>query len=133
MNGENMKGTKAIVLALAAALFFKIFVFDFAAASGSSMEPAVHSGDVLVISRLSYGFRLPLRQGYIIRWLPPKTGEVVVFYTPFGDRAVKRVAKVNGKTFFAQGDNADASFDSSSYGPVSIDSIIGKVLFVPSR
>jgi len=93
------------------------------------MEPAIKNGSVLIVNRLRYGLRLPWRQNYLFRWSQPKEGEVVVFYTPSGDLAVKRcAAPVEDGSFFAKGDNWNASFDSRSYGQVPVDNIIGKVL-----
>jgi signal peptidase I len=123
-----MNGTKAIILALAAAFFLKIFFFDFMIAQGNSMEPSIQSGKVLISSRLRYGLRLPWAQGYLIRWSRPKIGEVVVFYTPTGELAVKRCIDLIEDGFIAQGDNVNVSYDSRSYGSVPIDNIIGKVL-----
>ena len=93
------------------------------------MEPSMKSGTILVISKLRYGLKLPYQRKYLIRWAKPSKGEVVVFYTPAGALAVKRCAAITGNnTFFAEGDNGLASYDSRSYGQVPIDSIIGKVL-----
>jgi len=123
-----MNGTKAVLLALFAAFFLKIFFFDFIIAQGSSMEPSIKSGKVLIINRLRYGLRLPWMQRYLIRWSNPKTGEVVIFYTPSGELAVKRCVETDKTGFFAEGDNQNVSYDSRSYGFVPIDNIIGKVL-----
>jgi signal peptidase I len=109
----------------------KFFLFDFMIAEGRSMLPEIKPGSVLVISRTAYGFRPPWSDTYLLRWASPKTGEVVVFTTPPGEIAVKRCVQVTeGKNFFALGDNSLESYDSRSYGPVSIDRIIGKVLGV---
>lgn len=122
------------MLALIAAIVIKLFFFDFIVAQGHSMEPAILDGDILIISRLRYGLRIPGVNKYIFRWSQPKSGEVVVFYTPEGELAVKRCAvteeyfAANGLYFFAQGDNDLASYDSRSYGHVSVENIIGKVL-----
>jgi signal peptidase I len=124
-----MNVTKAVLLAVCAAFVLKLFVFDFIIAQGHSMEPAIQNGAVLIISRLRYGIRLPLMRRYLIRWAEPKTGEVVIFYTPAGELAVKRCSALTGQdSFFAEGDNGLASYDSRAYGPVPIDNIIGKVL-----
>jgi signal peptidase I len=124
-----MKRTKAILCAFIAALLLKLFFFDFMIAQGYSMEPAIRNGTVLIVSRLRYGFRLPLRQRYLIRWAQPKAGEVVVFYTPLGELAVKRcIALTESGDFIVEGDNVLTSYDSRSYGPVQSDNIIGKVL-----
>jgi len=124
-----MKGIKAGFLAVVTALILKLFVFDFIIAQGHSMEPAIKNGTVLVINRMRYGIRLPWRQEYLIRWAEPKVGEVVIFYTPTGELAVKRCTAITEwGGFYVKGDNASASYDSRSYGPISADNIIGKVL-----
>ena len=123
---------KSILSALAIALIFKLLFFDFIVAQGNSMEPSIKNGDILIVNRLRYGIRLPLRQKYLIRWAQPKAGEVVVFYTPTGEIAVKRCVEIidnsQHKRFYAIGDNGLASYDSRSYGSVPVENIIGKVL-----
>jgi len=92
------------------------------------MEPAIRDGSVLVVSRISYGLQLPSNK-YLLRWGQPKKGEVVVFYTPSGELAVKRcVMSAENGIFYAEGDNSTVSYDSRSYGPILTDNIIGKVL-----
>jgi signal peptidase I len=110
----------------------KLFLFDLMIAEGRSMEPAIPDGTVLVINRLQYGLRFPGQRGFLIRWSAPKPGEVVVFYAPSGQVAVKRCEEITEKGgFIARGDNSLQSFDSRSYGPVPADHIIGKVLGIP--
>ena len=124
-----MNSLKAVLLALILAFVLKLFVFDFMVAQGTSMEPAIKNGTVLVISRLRYGFRLPRQQKYLVRWAEPRPGEVLVFFTPTGELAVKRCLMLTGNgSFIAGGDNELTSYDSRSYGPVPFDNIIGKVL-----
>jgi signal peptidase I len=120
---------KAIFGALAAAVAMQLFLFDFVIADGSSMEPAIRPGNVLVVNRLAYGFRLPWARSYLLRWSMPEIGDVLVFYTPEGQTVVKRCAGFAGEgEFIALGDNRLQSYDSRSYGPVEADNIIGKVL-----
>ncbi|MDR1858385.1 MAG: signal peptidase I [Treponema sp.] len=120
---------KSVLSAFFIAVILKLFLVDFVIAEGNSMEPAIPSGKVLVVNRLQYGLRFPGQSGYLLRWASPRQGEVVVFYTPSGSIAVKRCDKVLEEgEFMAQGDNSPQSYDSRSYGPVSADSIIGKVL-----
>jgi signal peptidase I len=125
---NRLNGTKAVFLAIATAFVLKLFFFDFIIAQGHSMEPAIKNGAVLIVSRLTYGIRLPWQQEYLIRWAQPKLGEVVIFYTPMGELAVKRCTELTDGGFFAEGDNDLASYDSRAYGYVSVDNIIGKVL-----
>jgi signal peptidase I len=120
---------KAVLWAFFAALMLKLFCFDFMIAEGQSMMPAITSGSVLLVSRLSYGLRVPLTGRYLFRWSQPHEGDVVVFYTPQGEIAVKRCARITEKNeFIALGDNSLDSYDSRSYGPVPIQYILGKVL-----
>ncbi|GHV24770.1 hypothetical protein FACS189498_2350 [Spirochaetia bacterium] len=122
---------KAIFLALVTALLMKVFLFDFMITEGISMVPAINSGSILVVNKLSYGLRLPGSASYLIRWSLPETGDVVVFFAPGGETAVKRCAGIRaGNSFFMLGDNEKESYDSRSYGPVPSDHIIGKVLGV---
>jgi len=123
-----MKGTKAVLLAFVIALFLRLFLFDFMVAQGQSMEPGIKSGAVLVVNKMRYGFRLPWLHGYLVRWGQPKTGDVVVFYTPSGDLAIKRCIGAAEGNFIAEGDNSSLSYDSRAYGPVPSDNIVGKVL-----
>jgi signal peptidase I len=55
---------------------------------------------------------------------------MVIFYTPLGERAVKRCSYVEGNSFFALGDNDLESFDSRSYGLVPAKLLLGKVIAV---
>jgi signal peptidase I len=123
---------KAAAAALITAIIIKLFLFDLMIAEGHSMEPAIPDGTVLVINRLKYGLRLPWQRSFLIRWSMPKPGEVVVFYTPSGQIAVKRCNNITEKgDFIVYGDNSLQSFDSRSYGPIPVDHIIGKVLGIP--
>ncbi|MDR2095649.1 MAG: signal peptidase I [Treponema sp.] len=120
---------RAILGAFLAALLMKIFLFDFMIAEGNSMLPAINPGAVLLVNKLSYGLKFPLAGSYIIRWAKPKKGDIVIFYTPRGELAVKRCAGlISGTLFLAYGDNGMVSLDSHFYGPVPVDNIVGQVL-----
>jgi signal peptidase I len=126
--GPNRIGG-AVLAALAAALLIKGFLFDFMIAEGRSMDPVIKNGTVLVVNRVAYGLRNPWSGKYFLRWARPLPGDVVVFFTPQGDLAVKRCgAMIPGNRFFALGDNSLESYDSRSYGPVPVEHILGKVM-----
>ncbi|MDR0313103.1 MAG: signal peptidase I [Treponema sp.] len=121
--------TKAIIGALITALFLKLFLFDFMIAEGHSMEPSIMPGKVLLVCKLVYGIRIPGSGAYLLRWASPREGDIVVFYTPLGEIAVKRCGEISLENYFyALGDNSLHSYDSRSYGPVLMDNIVGKVL-----
>ena len=122
---------KAVILAFIAALLIKIFILDFMVAEGYSMMPAIEPGTILVVCKVFYGIRLPGTRTYIVQWRTPRIGDVVVFYTPTGKIAVKRLANIAPEgMFYALGDNAPQSYDSRNYGPVPKANIIGRVLGV---
>ena len=129
---HNEKTTgKAIIWAFAASLIMKFFVFDFMIAEGNSMFPAIKPGTILPVCKVSYGIRLPLSHTYLFQWGIPKAGDVVVFYTPLGEVAVKRCGEsLTDGVFYALGDNSLQSYDSRNYGPVPRGNIIGRVLGV---
>ena len=119
---------------------------------GSSMEPALHDGQYLVISKLSYWIR------------PPERGDVIVFRPPNnpGDDYIKRVVGLPGERieirdeavwvdgvlldesylvnpgsysgewslaggeYFVLGDNRSNSSDSHSWGVLPQENVVGK-------
>jgi len=120
---------KAIIGAFIVALLLKFFIFDFMISEGHSMVPAIKPGAILVVCKIFYGIRKPGSGNYLIRWGAPRKGDIVVFFTPLGEIAVKRCGEIVPESkFYALGDNSPQSYDSRNYGPVPDDNIIGKVL-----
>ena len=125
----NKAFAKAIIGAVIAALVIKFFFLDFMIAEGHSMEPVIKPGSVILVCKVFYGIKLPGSGAYITRWGIPKAGDVVVFYNPMGEIAVKRCGEIlTENEFYALGDNGSHSYDSRNYGPVPFSSIIGRVL-----
>jgi len=119
----------SIVLAFTAAVLVKTFVIDLMIAEGNSMSPSIKPGSVLLVRKTFYGIRASGE--YLVWWIKPHFGDIVVFYTPEGNVAVKRYREaVSEDLFYAQGDNLVQSYDSRNYGPVPNNNIIGRVLGV---
>jgi signal peptidase I len=123
---------------------------------GSSMEPSLHDGELVVVNRLAY------------RWGAPQRGDIVVFHFPLDPdrRFIKRVIGLPGEhvvvgdgqvtvdgvrldepyiaasprysgeweiqpgQLFVLGDNRNNSSDSQTWGPVPLDQLIGKAWLV---
>ncbi len=121
---------------------------------GPSMQPTLHKGEYVIVSRLSYKLH------------PVERGDVIVFQLPEGMR-IKRVLGLPGETieirhgqvfvngqfipetyvknpgtysmpsramgpdeYFVLGDNRDNSSDSHNWGPVSLSAIDGKAWLI---
>ena len=123
---------------------------------GTSMEPSLHDGEMVVVNRLAY------------RWSEPTRGDIIVFHFPLDPsrRFIKRVIglpgdqievrggvvyingtpleepyiaaaprydgawRVEGGDLFVLGDNRNNSSDSQNWGPLSLGDVIGKAVLV---
>ena len=132
MEMKNQKGIfQAAALAVICAIAIKLLFVDLMITQGRSMLPTIKPGSLLLVNKAAYGFRIPGLGMYLLHWSYPKPGDLLVFYTPFGERAVKRCHSVEDDgALFVKGDNDLESFDSRSYGLVPLDHILGKVVIV---
>ncbi|MFB7737506.1 nickel-type superoxide dismutase maturation protease [Streptomyces sp. NPDC056112] len=89
--------------------------FGLAEVTGPSMVPTLHHGDRLVVQ---YGARI-------------RPGDVVVLRHPFQQDllVVKRASERRDSGWWVLGDNAYAGGDSTDYGTVPEDLVLGKVRF----
>lgn len=119
---------------------------------GSSMEPTLHDGQYLVVSKLAYWLRTPKR-GDIIVFRPPnglsddyikrivglpgeqiriQNGEVLVDGVPLEEPYVAHQGAYSGSwklepnDYFVLGDNRGNSSDSHMWGTLPGDNIIGR-------
>jgi len=119
---------------------------------GSSMEPTLHDGQYLVVSKLAYWLQAPKR-GDIIVFRPPnglsddyikrivglpgeqiriREGEVLVDGAPLREPYVVKqgvysgVWKMGSDEYFVLGDNRGNSSDSHMWGTLPRENIIGK-------
>lgn len=155
-----------ILAGLLAGIILKMFIIDIEKISGTSMEPAIHDGSTVVLSKIHYGIVSPFGDRLLVQWKKPEKGDAVYYW--FNDRPVvkrcvatehetlvfssdsgysmsvggntfplteaqyqrlKQSAEVPEGTILAIGDNYATSIDSRDYGFVSVDSIMGKILW----
>jgi signal peptidase I len=82
--------------------------------SGHSMMPRLNPGDRVIASSLPYFFS------------KPRIGDVIVFRYN-GKTMVKRIKKFSDKKIIVAGDN---SRDSLEIKPMTLNQILGKILFI---
>jgi signal peptidase I len=88
------RGFIVFVLCLA---FFRTAVADWNPIPSGSMRPTLLEGDVVLVNRLAYDFKLPLSDIALLQLGTPRRGDVVTFSSPVdGTRLIKRVVGVAG-------------------------------------
>lgn len=84
---------------------------------GHSMEPTIKENQTVIVSAIPYLLRTP------------KINEVVALKSPIDEKIlIKRITKMNHKTYFVAGDNQSDSTDSRKFGMIGRDQILGKVI-----
>ncbi len=123
---------------------------------GFSMEPTFRDGELVIVNKLAYKFSAPQRGDVIVFYYPrdPKEEFIKRIIGLPGDRVDVREGKVYVNsvaqdepyiaaqptyeyhqvvpegTLFVLGDNRNNSSDSHSWGPLPMELVIGKALFV---
>lgn len=63
-------------------LLLRLLVIDFYSVPGTSMLPAVHAGDYVLVDKRAYGWRIPGMKAAVLGEAGPQRGDVVVFRFP---------------------------------------------------
>ncbi|AEE17356.1 signal peptidase I [Treponema brennaborense] len=93
---KNSSPLLFVVCGVIAGIVLKLFVVDILNVSGTSMEPAVPDGAVIVVSKLAYGLVKPFGDELLAQWRTPRKGEVVLYF--YNDKAVvKRCVATSGE------------------------------------
>jgi signal peptidase I len=101
LKASGVEIAKTILLALLLALGLRTFLFQPFTIPSDSMEPALQSGDYMVLSKFDYGFSryslpvaLPLGEGRLFG-RQPRRGDVIVFKLP-RDHSIDYVKRLIG-------------------------------------
>jgi len=79
--------------------FFRTAMADWNPIPSGSMRPTLLEGDVVLVNRLAYDFKLPLTDISVAKLGEPQRGDVVTFTSPQdGVRLIKRLIGVPGDT-----------------------------------
>jgi len=94
-----LKDNRGFIAFLICFGFFRLAIADWNPIPSGSMRPTLLEGDVVLVNRLAYDFKLPLTETALIRLGAPKRGDVVVFASPKdGVRLIKRLVAIPGDT-----------------------------------
>jgi signal peptidase I len=144
-----------IVPAIIIALLIHLFLAQATRVYGSSMQPNLHTDERLVIEKLTYHFHGPQRGDIVVLRDPDggpdllikrviglpgeritiADGQVYVDGVPLDEPYLNQVTSGNGRSWFVpplsvfvMGDNRGASRDSRIFGPIPMDSIMGRAV-----
>jgi signal peptidase I len=145
---------ETIVPAILIALLINVFLGQATRVDGQSMEPSLHTNERLVVEKLSYRLHGPQRFDVVVVRVPSQGDELLikrviglpgetvevrdgqvyingvqldeplVGQTTYPGRSAK--VTVPPLHVFVMGDNRTHSNDSRSFGPVPIESIVGR-------
>ena len=154
---EILEWALTIIIPVVAALLIHQYLFTFARVDGTSMLDTLHENNIMGVSRLHYRLNEPQRGEIItcnypedgnklfvkrIIGLPGETieireGTVYIDGEPIAETYLSRVDDQSMDSItlaedeiFVMGDNRPVSRDSRAVGPLTLDEIYGRVLFV---
>jgi len=131
---------------LVLALCLRACVVESVRMTDDSMLPPLHEGDVVFVSKLRYGLRMPGAGAVLVEWSAPQKGDLVVSVA-VGDpplNLLRRITAVPGDKvmgldgkeltlkegeYFLAAEQKDAT-DSRKLGPVNRKTLIGKATYV---
>ena len=110
-------------------IFVKLFAVDFVIVQGNSMVPTLQEGQILVLLKSAY-------------WKSsPQNGDIVVVQHGT-EKYIKRIVACPGDIppgesevlpdgrYYIMGDNRDVSVDSRSFGSITEDLILGRIILL---
>lgn len=86
---------KTLVIFLAIAILLRASVVEAFRIPSGSMKPTLQIGDHILVSKLSYGLRIPFKSEMIWRYSEPRRGDVVVFTKPDDPTTLEDESKIN--------------------------------------
>jgi signal peptidase I len=79
--------------------FFRTAIADWNPIPSSSMRPTLLEGDVVLVDRVAYDFKLPLTDVPLLHIGEPQRGDIATFSSPTdGTRLIKRLVGLPGDT-----------------------------------
>lgn len=94
-----LKSNRGFLAFLVCFGFFRLAIADWNPIPSGSMRPTLLEGDVVLVNRLAYDFKLPLSDVVIHETGTPQRGHIITFTSPQdGVRMIKRLVALPGDT-----------------------------------
>ena len=89
---------EALLIALLVATFIRLFLISVFTIPSGSMLNTIQIGDYILVSKLSYGLKLPISDTWIYKGDGPEYGDIIVFKYPKNTSVdyIKRVVGLPG-------------------------------------
>jgi len=122
-----LKENRGFIVFLICFGFFRTAIADWNPIPSGSMRPTLLEGDVVLVNRLAYDFKLPLTDISVAPLGEPQRGDVVTFSSPTtGTRLIKRIVGLPGdvvemrnEVLYLNGQAADYAEQSLHSEPVA--------------
>ena len=112
------RGLLAFLLCLGV---FRTAVADWNPVPTASMRPTILEGDVVLVDRLAYDFKLPLTDIRLLHLDDPRRGDIVTFSSPRdGTRLIKRIVAIPGDTVELRDDVLHVNGVASTYAQLRV-------------
>jgi signal peptidase I len=94
---DFMKQNRGFIAFLVCFGFFRLAIADWNPIPSGSMRPNILEGDVVLVNRVAYDFKLPLSDVALFSTGEPERGDVITFTSPAdGVRLIKRLVALPG-------------------------------------
>lgn len=92
-----LRSNRGFLLFLLGFVFVRTAIADWNPIPSGSMRPTLLEGDVVLVNRVAYDFKLPLTDRSLARLGEPRRGDIVTFTSPAdGMRLIKRIVALPG-------------------------------------
>lgn len=92
-----LKQNRGFIAFLVCFGFLRLAIADWNPIPTGSMRPNILEGDVVLVNRVAYDFKLPLSDVTLLRIANPERGDVITFASPSdGVRLIKRLVALPG-------------------------------------
>lgn len=140
------RSLRRLLLVALAALVMRACVAEPMRVTDDSMLPVAAAGDIILVSKIAYGLRVPGAGAVLWEWRAPRKGDLVVAVNA-GDppqSMLRRITFLAGETtslatgkpvllapgeFFLEAEQKEGAIDSSKFGVVPRRAILGRAAY----